>query len=815
MFKSYALTIDIRKNESPPLVYFHIDDFATAKLVISLKEKGAILSLTQSKVRMAIKKSDKTVVFQDCEVTDGEKGIIEVVLSANSLASPGIALCELYVNEGQQTAVTPRFKYHVDSALFPSGMVESSNEYSALQALITDSENAVTSANEALNTATSAIEGANTAKESADTAATNANTAADNANTAKTATEQATQAANTATTNAITATEQATTAAQSANEAATNAETRLTELNGVNAVQFNDRLNTLSTSVAQKATKEEVQAVASGSPKGTYATLTALQTAYPTGTTGIYLVTADGKWYYWNGTAWAAGGTYQSAGIADESIAIGKTNFIAVGKNLYNINTSTDGFFVNHTNGNLSANASYSASDFIPVKPNTIYIRSRDSYMAFYDANKTFISGQANTVTGSFTTPANCYYLRTSVQPLSAKAAFQLEVGSTITSYENYKYVLNSYTDILKNIPSKGITLGLLEDLVSRYTYTKNLFNKATITDNYMMNNVTGNPLSNTGYYLSDYIPVTSNTAYAVPLPCYMAEYGSGKAFILGKTPSDYTNTFTTGANTYFVRISPQRANCPVDQFQFELGTTPTGYESYGLIPANLVNGVPVIISSTSGVNWKNKVWSQLGDSITAQGKWQPYVISALSLVSKNYGVSGTRVADSTGSDTQAMCRDERINAIDIISDVISFMGGTNDWANNVPLGDISSTDVSTFYGAVKTVAQKLITKFPSKSIVFMTTPYGKYPNRAGWSDPYGLKNNLGLTTGDYGKVIMEVARLHGIPCVDVFGNAGWSDINIATFVTDDGAFLHPNTEGGKKIARLVISKLKEIEPVA
>jgi hypothetical protein len=61
----------------------------------------------------------------------------------------------------------------------------------------------------------------------------------------------------------------------------------------------------------------KADAMASGSPKGIYATLVALQTAFPTGTTGAYLVTADGKWYYWNVSAWIAGGMYQSTGIAD------------------------------------------------------------------------------------------------------------------------------------------------------------------------------------------------------------------------------------------------------------------------------------------------------------------------------------------------------------------------------------------------------------------------------------------------------------------------------------------------------------------
>jgi lysophospholipase L1-like esterase len=86
------------------------------------------------------------------------------------------------------------------------------------------------------------------------------------------------------------------------------------------------QVESLSSSLAHKATKEELQAVASGSPKGTYATLAALQTAFPTGNTNIYVVTADGKWYYWNSTAWTAGGTYQATGIADGSVTLQKIN---------------------------------------------------------------------------------------------------------------------------------------------------------------------------------------------------------------------------------------------------------------------------------------------------------------------------------------------------------------------------------------------------------------------------------------------------------------------------------------------------------
>jgi len=73
-----------------------------------------------------------------------------------------------------------------------------------------------------------------------------------------------------------------------------------------------DKLASATAQLAQKATKTELQSVASGSPKGVYATLTELQNAKPTGDTNIYVVNADNNWYYWNGTDWISGGLYQN-----------------------------------------------------------------------------------------------------------------------------------------------------------------------------------------------------------------------------------------------------------------------------------------------------------------------------------------------------------------------------------------------------------------------------------------------------------------------------------------------------------------------
>ena len=100
---------------------------------------------------------------------------------------------------------------------------------------------------------------------------------------------------------------------------------------------FSSHLEESATQFALKADKTEINnlaavkadktyvdtlaaSLASGSPKGVYATVADLNNAFPAGNTNIYLVTADGKWYYWSGSAWTAGGTYQSTGLADKSV---------------------------------------------------------------------------------------------------------------------------------------------------------------------------------------------------------------------------------------------------------------------------------------------------------------------------------------------------------------------------------------------------------------------------------------------------------------------------------------------------------------
>ncbi|WP_242302550.1 hypothetical protein, partial [Bacillus cereus group sp. BfR-BA-01423] len=162
--------------------------------------------------------------------------------------------------------------------------------------------------------------------------------------------------------------------------------------------------------------------------------LTDLQTAKPTGDSNIYVVVADGKWYYWNGSAWTAGGVYQSTGIADQTVTPEATNFVTYGKNLIDETLVVVGQNINENTGTSPSNASSKRTDYIKINPtdNYVFASFGDTSLtpiasnikgAYYDAAKNYISGIAsignkggayNAANTHFilSLPANAAYLR-------------------------------------------------------------------------------------------------------------------------------------------------------------------------------------------------------------------------------------------------------------------------------------------------------------------------------------------------------------------------------------------------------------------
>lgn len=114
-----------------------------------------------------------------------------------------------------------------------------------------------------------------------------------------------------------------------------------------------------------------------------------------------------------------------------------------------------------------------------------------------------------------------------------------------------------------------------------------------------------------------------------------------------------------------------------------------------------------------------------LGDSMVAgQGvspTWLDCVAERNSMTAVNYGIGGNLLAIKDSASSSAMC--VRYTEMDEDADYIIIFGGTNDAFSSIPLGDETSTDTSEFYGALNTLLQGIITKYPTKKIGFIT-PY-------------------------------------------------------------------------------------------
>lgn len=83
--------------------------------------------------------------------------------------------------------------------------------------------------------------------------------------------------------------------------------------------------------------------IGDASPKGTYPSLSSLQSAYPSGTSGIFVTTDNGHWYYYSG-GWKDGGVYQSDGLNDNAIGYNKINSNELGYSFYQVSKVINDF---------------------------------------------------------------------------------------------------------------------------------------------------------------------------------------------------------------------------------------------------------------------------------------------------------------------------------------------------------------------------------------------------------------------------------------------------------------------------------------
>ena len=201
------------------------------------------------------------------------------------------------------------------------------------------------------------------------------------------------------------------------------------------------------------------------------------------------------------------------------------------------------------------------------------------------------------------------------------------------------------------------------------------------------------------------------------------------------------------------------------------------------------------IPTSNKYAKLKGKSWSILGDSLSAYNitpvplkYWNFVSDEAEGMELHHYGIEGQRIYHFTG-------RYQDMNE----SDIITVLGGINDYFANTTLGTIDDVSVGTFYGGLNVLARGLKSKFPNSLIVFITPMKAK-----GESDTSEGYNFKGTALKSYIQAIKDVCTAESLPCIDLYNLdiITWDNINARTY---DG--LHWEQKTYELVAQVLLNE--------
>lgn len=214
-------------------------------------------------------------------------------------------------------------------------------------------------------------------------------------------------------------------------------------------------------------------------------------------------------------------------------------------------------------------------------------------------------------------------------------------------------------------------------------------------------------------------------------------------------------------------------------------------------------------------IDFSDKTYIAFGDSITYGADYtrgyaamdNPYptlVAQELKLKSfKNAGSSGaTLIENNVG----VGCIANIISSTITNYDIISVLGGVNDYNRSLPLGSFGDIDKTTIYGSLDCIAKYLTTTFENSFIFFMT------PYKANFHNSNCLTNNSqGYNLQNVANAVKQVANKYNLPVLDLFKD-GQYELEMYNSGSDG---LHPSQEfvtnyTAPQIARFIKENYKQ-----
>ncbi len=200
--------------------------------------------------------------------------------------------------------------------------------------------------------------------------------------------------------------------------------------------------------------------------------------------------------------------------------------------------------------------------------------------------------------------------------------------------------------------------------------------------------------------------------------------------------------------------------------------------------------------------HWNGKKWYAYGTSMTSikQGKYVPVVAELSGLQVTNYGIPGgclTPDGYGKGDVKRAVMNieDGKCEADLITLEVLPNEGDT--------VGNIYGTDDESFCGCFNQCIRYLQENTKAQIVVIIMIGDNA-------TVPGTVNEKRGMPVFEFAETIERVARLNGVPVINVFMEAGfgYGRVKARDYQKDT---IHLNELGGKNMGKFVWSKLKDI----
>ncbi|SAU52486.1 SGNH/GDSL hydrolase family protein [Klebsiella pneumoniae] len=294
---------------------------------------------------------------------------------------------------------------------------------------------------------------------------------------------------------------------------------------------------------------------------------------------------------------------------------IRKTNVYLPGKNLFNKDAVTAGYYLFEGTGEPKINPDYCYSDYIGVKAGCVYSSDkRIRIVTIYDKDYNYLSDIINVY--SFTVPVNAALVRLSVS-LPLIDTFQLSFGVGVLPYESYQMVLPQNVQTAR--------MNVIEAL--DFAPGKNLFDPASVMDGVHLSSE-GTILTNSDYTMSvsGYIAVTPGESICINQQWKACTWhDENGVFISRQYDESYVSkpigAFIIPENAAYLRVEIPKA--VVTATMVERGAAATEFEPFHLASPESYTGRPVQYGKkyqnnnplvfTAGINLFNKRTTRTG----------------------------------------------------------------------------------------------------------------------------------------------------------------------------------------------------------